>query len=142
MLVPVTDSRGLPHSELFVLPSGLAMLENRFRLQRISHKYTLQFCKVMPTVCTPDLKAPDLHWTVWFFGNPSGLLIARTAIKKDHFQPRKLALSPRYGVTCNKLFVSIKRVTGAVDCGVDCSRLLPVAALGDCKSIGSVPPSS
>ena len=51
------------------------------------------------------------------FLNPSwsGLL----AIKKDHFQPRKLALSPWYGVSCNKLLVSIKRVTEGVDvCGV------------------------
>ena len=51
-------------------------------------------------------------------------------------------MSPWYGVTCNKVTVSIKRVTGIVDCGVDCSRLLPVAPLGNCKSIGSVPPGS
>ena len=42
--------------------------------------------------------------------------------------------------------MSIKRVTGAVDCGVDYSvvgiRLLPVAPLGNCRSIGSVPPGS
>ena len=55
---------------------------------------------------------------------------------------KTLSVSPWYGVTCNKLSVSIKRVTGAVDCGVDCSRLLPVAPLGNCKSIGSVPPGS
>ena len=51
-------------------------------------------------------------------------------------------MTPWYGVTCNKLSVSIKHVTGTVDCGVDCSRLLPVAPLGNCKSIGSVPPGS
>ena len=52
------------------------------------------------------------------------------------------SLSPSYGATCNKLSVSIKRVTGTVDCCVDCSRLLPVAPLGNCKSIVSVPPGS
>ena len=40
MLVPVTDSKGLSHSELFVL-SGLAMHDSRFHLQLISHKHTL-----------------------------------------------------------------------------------------------------
>ena len=83
------------------------MLGSRFRLQRISKKNTLHLCKATLTVCTPDLKAPDLHWTIGIFGNPdfmlssiflspssSGSLTARTAIKKDNFQPRKLALSP------------------------------------------------
>ena len=96
MLVPVTDTRGLSHSELFVLSRGLAMLNGRFRLQRISHKHTLHLCKATLTVCTPDLKVLDFHWTIGIFGNPnscclqfslspstSGLLIARTAIKKD-----------------------------------------------------------
>ena len=55
------------------------------------------------------------------------MLIARTAIRKDHFQLRKLALSPWYGVTCNKRFVTIKRVAGVVDV---CALPLPVAPLG------------
>ena len=38
MLVPVTDSGGLSHFELFGLSRGLGTLDNRFRLQRISHK--------------------------------------------------------------------------------------------------------
>ena len=61
MSVSVTDSRSLSHSELFVLSRGLAMLDSRFRLQRISHK-------AMLTMCTPDLKAPDLHWAIRIFG--------------------------------------------------------------------------
>ena len=70
MLVPATDSRGLSHSELFVLSRGLAMLDRRFRLRRISQKHTLHLCKATLTVCTPDLQVPDLQWTIGIFGNP------------------------------------------------------------------------
>ena len=70
MLVPATDSRGVSHSELFVLSRGLAMLDSRFLLQRTSHKHTLHLCKATLTVCTPDLKVPDLQWTIGIFGNP------------------------------------------------------------------------
>ena len=45
------------------------MLDSRFRPQRISHEHTLHLCKATPTVCTPDLKATDLHWTIGIFGN-------------------------------------------------------------------------
>ena len=70
MLVLATDSRGLLHYELFVLPRGLAMLDSRFRLQRTSHKHTLHLCKATLTVCTPELKVPDLQRTIGIFGNP------------------------------------------------------------------------
>ena len=50
------------------------MLDSRFRLQRISHKHTLHLCKTTLTVCTPDLKAPDLHWTIGIFGNPDSIV--------------------------------------------------------------------
>ena len=70
MLAPVTDSRGLSHSALFVLSRGLAMLDSRFRLQRTSHKHTLHLCKATLTVCRLALKASYLHWTVGIFGNP------------------------------------------------------------------------
>ena len=70
MLVPGTDSKGLSHSELFLLSRGLAMLGSRFRPQRISHKHTLHLCFATLTVCRPDLKAPDLHWTIRIFENP------------------------------------------------------------------------
>ena len=43
------------------------MLDSRFRLRRISHKHTLHLCKATLTVCTPDLKASDLHWTIGIF---------------------------------------------------------------------------
>ena len=43
------------------------MLDRRFRLQRMSHKHTHHLCKATLTVCTPDLKAPDLHWTIGDF---------------------------------------------------------------------------
>ena len=46
------------------------MLDSRFRLQRTSLKHTLHLCKAMLTVCTPDLKVPDLQWTIGIFGNP------------------------------------------------------------------------
>ena len=65
-----TTSKGLSHSELFVLSRGLAMLDSRFRPQRISHKHTLHLFKATLTVCTPDLKTPDLRWTRGIFGNP------------------------------------------------------------------------
>ena len=52
MLVPTTDSRGLSHFELFVLSRELAILDCRFRLQRISHKHTLHLCKATLTVRT------------------------------------------------------------------------------------------
>ena len=71
MLVPVTDSRGLSHFELFVLSRGLAMLDSRFRLQRISFGHTLHLSRATLTVGTPDLKAPGLQWTIGIFGNPS-----------------------------------------------------------------------
>ena len=70
MLVLATDSRGSLHSELFVLSRGLAMLNSRFRLQRISHEHTLHLCKATLTVCTPDLKVPDLQRTIEILGNP------------------------------------------------------------------------
>ena len=40
--------------------------ECRYRPRRISQKHTLQLCKATATlsVCAPDLKAPDLHWTI------------------------------------------------------------------------------
>ena len=69
MLVPVTDSKGLSHSEVFVLSRGLAMLDGRFHPQRISQKHTIHLCKAKITVCRPDLKAPDLQWTAGIFGN-------------------------------------------------------------------------
>ena len=52
MLVPVTDSRGLSHFELIVLSRGLAKLDSRFRLQRISQKHMLHLCKATLTDCT------------------------------------------------------------------------------------------
>ena len=70
MLAPTTDSRSLVHSELFVLSRGLAMLDNRFRLQRTSHKHTLHLCKTTLRMCTPDLKVPDHQRTIGMFGNP------------------------------------------------------------------------
>ena len=70
MLVTVTDSTSLSHSELFVLSRGLAMLDSRFRLQRISHEHTLHLCKATLAVSTPDLKAPDIQWTIAIFENP------------------------------------------------------------------------
>ena len=70
MLLPAAESRGLSHSELSVLSRGLAMLDGRFRPQRISHKHTLHLCKATLTVCTPDLQVPDLQWTIGIFRNP------------------------------------------------------------------------
>ena len=84
-------------------------------------------------MCRTDLQAPDLHWTIVIFGSLdscylqflkpswSGLLIARTGIRKDHFQ--LTCLDPMVW-----LFVSIKRVTGVVDV---CALPLPVAPHGN-----------
>ena len=152
MLVPVTDSRGLSHSELFVLSRGLAMLDSRFRLQQMSKKHTLHLCKATLTVCTPDLKAPDLHWTIGSFGNPDPCYLQFSWVlhkvvcwllalqsRRTIFNQENLACLHDMASHATNCFVSIKRVTEVVDVsGVP----LLVAPLGNCRSIGSVPPRS
>ena len=66
MSVPITDSRGLSLSELFVLWRGLAMLHGRVRRQRISHKHMLHLCKATLTVLR-------LIWKLQIFIGLSGL---------------------------------------------------------------------
>ena len=70
MFVPTTCSKGLSHSELFWLSRGLAMLDNRFHPQLISHKHTLHLCRARPAMCRSDLIAPDRLRTTGIFGNP------------------------------------------------------------------------
>ena len=118
MLLVAPDSNYLLHSELFVLSEGLAMLDSRCRLQRVSFKHTLHFCKATLAMCMYDSNVPDPEWTIVIFENPEsccfsmfsspsqkGLLIGRIVITEGTFQPRKLSLFPWYGVICNTLFV-------------------------------------
>ena len=67
MLVPVTDSRGLSHSELFSCSQeGLPCLIAVSVLggSHISARFI--FAKATFALCTLDLKAPDLRWTLGF----------------------------------------------------------------------------
>ena len=149
MLVPVTGSGGLSHSEPFVLSRGLAMLDSRFRLQRISHMPTLRLCKATLTVRTPDLKAPDLHWTIGIFGNPDSwsLQFLESFIgwfadcshcnQEGPFPTKKTCL---VSMIWSHLQQTLRVYQTCCWCCVDCSRPLPV--LGNCRSIESVPPGS
>ena len=69
MLVPVTDSKALSQSELFVLTKEPVILDSRFRPPLTSNKHKFHLCKGMPTMCRPDLEAPDPHWSVGILAN-------------------------------------------------------------------------
>ena len=166
MLVPVTDSRGLSHSEPFAISRRLTMLDRRSRPQRISHMHTLHHWKATLTACTPYQKAPDLHWNNRDFGkilihvvfnvlHKVGCGLFALQSRRTISNQENLPCLHEMESLCNKLFVSIKRVTGAVDCGVrllcrllsDCCQLLLLAAAdqvdhlrpGSCPSVPDIP---
>ena len=157
MLVPVTDSRGLSHSELFVPSRGLAVHDCRFRAQRISHKHTLHLCKsdansvhAWSESSRSSLDTRDFRILIHVVFNFLESFIKWFADcshcnQEEPFPTKETCLvsmiwshlqqTLRVDQTCYWCSRLWRRLLVGV-------RLLPPAPLGGCRSIGSVPAGS